>query len=141
MCYLKSYLPFYRYGILTATTNSNFSALIDESTLDVWLARYGNSADLKNVVIYGTVYMKYVKDDETLLTVKRGIFAQYDHSALEVYCKMTDGVAAFIDHFVGIGDKDGHDWLKRVFVIARPDEFRVKFPHKRQKLSEDTDDE
>jgi len=141
MCYLKSYLPFYRYGILTATTNSNFSALVDQSTFDIWLMRYGNTADLKHVTIYGTVYMKYIKDDDTLLTVKKGIFAQYSHSALEIYCQVTEGVAAFIDHFVAIGEKGGNDWSGRVFVIARPAEFRAKFPHKRQKLAEDEDDE
>lgn len=141
MCYLKSYLPLYRYGIMTATTASQFSALVDESTIDIWIARYNNSSTLNVVTIYGTVHMQYIKDAATLLSLKKGKFAEYSHGGLEVYCRVNDDIAAFIDNFIEIAKDNGYDSSRRVFIIARPEEFRAKFPHKRQKLSLEGEEE
>jgi hypothetical protein len=141
MCYLKSYLPFYKYGIMTATTTSQFSALIDESSVDIWLARYNTSYEQKSVIIYGTVFMQYARDAETLLTLKKGKFVEYGHAGLEIYCEVTDGVSNFIDHFIRLGNEKGNNWSRRVFIIARPEEYRAKFPHKKQRMSEENDDE
>jgi hypothetical protein len=133
MCYLKSFLAptGYKYAMLMRSAAHSFGALVDPSTLDIWLTRYGGTGDTSKIELYSTVHMIYMHDGSVLANINTtGMYERWFSlrtSTLEVYCEVNDDVEKAIDNFVNYGtDTHKMDWKPRVFIIHRASEYRAR---------------
>jgi hypothetical protein len=143
MCYLKSFLGGYKYGVMSLNDYNRDTALIDMSTLDAWWAQYADEKKTETNPFNMHVYMTFLHDDNTLINLAEreategalsNVFGD-NYSTIHVYVQVTAGVKRIIDEFMS----SRRSATRRVMHISAAD-LRAKYSAKRQKLSEDEDD-